>query len=63
MCVERRDAIAQRDGVWVMGAPRPAEVPGWSVSELYVGDTLLELDNDQVVPLMAELVAGSAPPP
>ena len=56
--MERRDAIAERDGVWVTGGARPAEVPGWSVTELYVGDTLLELDNDRVVPLLGRLVAG-----
>ncbi|MDB5483250.1 MAG: threonine aldolase [Caulobacteraceae bacterium] len=54
--LERRDAIAERDGVWVIGSAKPAEVPGWSVSELYVGDTLVELDNDEVVPRLRALL-------
>jgi threonine aldolase len=57
---ERRDAIAARDGVWVVGGPKPAEVPGWCVSELYVGDTLLGLDNAQVVAWLRELVGAPA---
>ena len=54
--MERRDAIAERDGVWVSGRPRPADVPGWCVSELYVGDTLVGLRDEEVVPLMRELL-------
>ena len=52
----RRDAIAAREGVWVINDPRPSDVPGWCVSELYVGDTLTELDNDTVVPRFAALL-------
>jgi threonine aldolase len=55
--LERRDAMAERDGVWVIGGAKPAEVPGWCVSELYVGDTLAELDNDEVVPRLRALAA------
>jgi threonine aldolase len=47
--LERRDEIAERDGVWLIGAARPAEIPGWSVSELYVGDSLVEQANEPVV--------------
>jgi threonine aldolase len=54
--MERRDEIAARDGVWLMGAPRPAEIPGWCVTEIYVGDTLIDHDNEQVVTWMRELV-------
>jgi hypothetical protein len=54
--MDRRDAIAARDGVWVSGGFRPAEVPGWCVSELTVGDTLLERGNEAVVPLFRELL-------
>jgi threonine aldolase len=46
--LERRDAIAERDGVWLIGGAKPAEVPGWSVSELYVGDNLLGLSDEDV---------------
>jgi len=54
--LERRDQIADRDGVWVVGGAKPAEVPGWSVSEVYVGDTLVELADDQVVPWLRALL-------
>jgi threonine aldolase len=58
--MDRRDEIAARDGLWLIGGARPAEVPGWCATELYVGDTLLELDNATVVAGLRELV-GSAP--
>ena len=58
--LERRDQIAARDGVWLFDGARPAEVPGWSVAELYVGDTLLDQDNPSIIALMRELV-GEAP--
>ncbi|HEY5107300.1 MAG TPA: beta-eliminating lyase-related protein [Caulobacteraceae bacterium] len=54
--LERRDAIAARDGIWLIGGARPAEIPGWCVTELYVGDTLLGQDNDRVVAGLRELV-------
>jgi threonine aldolase len=54
--LERRDAIAARDGLWLIGGARPAEVPGWCVTELYVGDTLVEHDNATVVSGLRELV-------
>jgi threonine aldolase len=58
--LERRDAIAERDGVWVIGGARAAEVPGWSVGELYVGDTLVGLGDEDVVPRIRELL-GEGP--
>jgi threonine aldolase len=54
--LDRRDAIAERDGVWLIGGAKPAEVPGWSVSELYVGDTLVGLSDDEIVPRMRALL-------
>jgi threonine aldolase len=47
--MQRRDEIAQREGVWAIGAARPVEVPGWCAVELYVGDTLIDLDNAVVI--------------
>jgi threonine aldolase len=46
--LDRRDAIAEREGVWLTGA-KAADPPGWSVGEIYVGDTLLALADDVVV--------------
>jgi threonine aldolase len=54
--LERRDAIAEREGVWLIGGAKPTEVPGWCVSEIYVGDTLVELDNSEVVPRLRALL-------
>ncbi len=54
--LERRDQIAARDGVWLIGGARPAETPGWSLAEITVGDTLVEMDNDEVAPRLRELV-------
>jgi threonine aldolase len=52
----RRDQIAAEDGVWLISDARPSETPGWSRAELYVGDTLVGLDNAQIVPRFGRLV-------
>ena len=57
--LERRDEIAARDGVWLIDGVR-AEVPGWCVTEIYVGDTLVSRDNAQVVGGLRALI-GDAP--
>lgn len=50
-----RDHLAAQQHCWLIDGMRPAEVPGWCVAELYVGDRLLQLDNQRVVPLFAQL--------
>lgn len=52
----KRDAIAISEKYWVIGNIRSAHVPGWSVTELYVGDTLLQLDNASVLPFFERLL-------
>ena len=52
----RRDEIAARDGVWLVSGTSPAEVPGWSTTELYVGDALLDHDNAQVTAWLSRLL-------
>lgn len=59
--MDRRDAIATRDGVWIVGGVRPAETPGWCMTEIAVGDTLVEQDNAMVVPLLRELLGQRSP--
>lgn len=54
--LERRDEIARREGVWVIGRARPAEAPGWGVAEIYVGDTLVEQENAPVVAWLGQLL-------
>ena len=52
---EARDELARTSGCWLIGGTQAAEVPGWSVTELYVGDQLLQAGNERVVPLFAQL--------
>ncbi|HTD05290.1 threonine aldolase family protein [Undibacterium sp.] len=54
-----RDKIAAEEKHWAVGAVRPAEVPGWSYTELYVGDNLLGLSNEQVLPYFRRLMEYS----
>jgi threonine aldolase len=52
---DARDAIAVSERCWLFGGVRAAEVPGWSLVELTIGDRLLQADNARVVPLFAQL--------
>ncbi len=54
--LEARDQIAQSDNCWLLGRAAPADVPGWSRTEIYVGDGLLELDNDRVMAFFTQLM-------
>ena len=54
-----RDQIAAETGCWLFDRARPAEVPGWSLSEIYVGDRLLAADHARVVAAFAQLDAAS----
>ena len=54
--LERREEIARREGVWVIGGARPAEVPGWCVAEIYVGDTLVEQEDAPVITWLGQLL-------
>lgn len=53
--MDARDALAARSGAWLVDGVRPAEVPGWSFTELYVGDHLLRAGNERVIPLFEQL--------
>jgi len=52
---EARDELAKITGCWLVNGAQAAEVPGWSMTELYVGDSLLGADNERVIPLFARL--------
>jgi hypothetical protein len=52
---EARDELARTTGCWLVNGAQAAEVPGWSVTELYVGDSLLRADNERVIPLFSRL--------
>ena len=51
-----RDAIAAEHRAWLAPSISAGPIPGWSRTELYVGDNLLALDDPAVVPLFAKLV-------
>lgn len=55
VAAEARDELARAEGAWLFGAPRAAEVPGWCVAEIYVGDRLLQADLPRVLALYARL--------
>jgi threonine aldolase len=55
--LEARDAIAREDKVWLLGAVQDTEVPGWSKTELYIGDHILDVPNSTLLPLFARLVS------
>jgi threonine aldolase len=50
-----RDRIAAEERCWLVGGLRAAEVPGWSATEIYVGDRLLHADIDRVLRLFSRL--------
>jgi hypothetical protein len=51
-----RDQIASQDGAWLAQHIGSGKTPGWSSTEIYVGDNLLSHDNSIVVPLFAKLL-------
>ncbi|MDB5959067.1 MAG: threonine aldolase, partial [Massilia sp.] len=53
-----RDAIAREHGVWLFGRANHAALPDTSYVELYVGDNLLGLADEQVVAALALLNAA-----
>jgi threonine aldolase len=58
--MEARDALAETTGTWLIDRVRPAEVPGWSVTELYVGDQLLHADDDAIAASFVRLCEAIA---
>jgi threonine aldolase len=65
-----RDHVAEAAGGWLFDGVRAAEVPGWSCTEIYVGDRLLALDDSRLMPLfdrlceaLAATPAPTTPPP
>lgn len=52
---DARDTVATETGCWLFGGVREADAPGWCRVELYVGDSLLALPDDAVLPLFRRL--------
>ncbi|MDE2277735.1 MAG: threonine aldolase [Burkholderiales bacterium] len=55
-----RDALALQAGAWLFDRVRPAEVPGWSLTEISIGDRLLQADPARVAEHFAQLDAALA---
>ncbi len=51
-----RDAIAAEHRAWLLPRIVAGRLPGWSSAEIYVGDNLLALPNDEVLPLFVQLL-------
>jgi threonine aldolase len=47
---QARDKLAEAAGCWLFDSLREAEVPGWSCTEIYVGDRLLKITDEQLMP-------------
>uniref|UniRef100_UPI003784AEDC beta-eliminating lyase-related protein n=1 Tax=Aquabacterium sp. TaxID=1872578 RepID=UPI003784AEDC len=54
---EARDTLAQQHGAWLVDGIEPAEVPGWSRTELTLGDRVLAVPHEQLVPLFEQFHA------
>jgi threonine aldolase len=52
---DARDTVAAESGCWLFGGVRAADVPHWSRVELSVDDNLLQLTDEQVLPLFRRL--------
>jgi threonine aldolase len=59
--LEARDALAREAGCWLFDTVRAAEVPGWSVTEIYVGDRLLRIDDGELMSRFDRLWASLPP--
>ncbi len=56
--LQARDAVAEAGGCWLFDNVRPTDVPGWSVTEIYVGDRLLKVEDSRVGALFERLAAS-----
>ncbi|WP_431102471.1 threonine aldolase family protein [Roseateles noduli] len=54
--VEARNAIAEAEGLWLFNAARETGSPGRAVTEIYVGDNLLALDDEVVATAFKRLI-------
>ncbi len=55
--MQARDALAEESGCWLFDNVRPVDVPGWSVTEIYVGDRLLAIADARIGELIERLRA------
>jgi hypothetical protein len=55
--------VARESGVWLFGGFDLADVPGWCQLELSVGDSLLAVPDEQLVPLFQRACELMRTPP
>jgi threonine aldolase len=55
--LQARDALAEESGSWLFDNVRAVDVPGRSVTEIYVGDRLLAIDDARIGALFERLGA------
>jgi threonine aldolase len=53
--MQARDALAEEAGCWLFDTVRPVDVPGRGVTEIYVGDRLLVLEDARIGALFERL--------
>jgi hypothetical protein len=58
---QARDELAEESGCWLFDNVRRADVPGWSFTEIYVGDRLLQIDDARLGPLFVRLCKALQP--
>lgn len=51
-----RDNIARQHGYWLFNNLEGTEVPGWCKTEFYIGDSLLQMSDVQILDLFSELM-------
>jgi threonine aldolase len=59
--LDARDKVAAEDGVWLLGWARDADTPGFSRTELYIGDNALEISDDHAADLFRKLMLNARP--
>jgi threonine aldolase len=53
--LEARDKLAREQKIWTAGRAVPSGTPGWSYFEVYVGDNLMAMSDEEAVGLLASL--------
>ncbi len=54
---EARDSVAQQHGAWLVDGIEEAEVPGWSRTEMNLGDRVLDIEPERLAALFEHLHA------
>jgi threonine aldolase len=58
---DARDRIAAEQKIWMAGRAVASGTPGWSMSEIYVGENLMAMSDDEALALLSELAGRRQP--